>query len=103
MVLVQVTAASMRWSQQHPHAVDLRSARATPAPPTAMIGYSARLALSTTVTGLLFSGIAQLDDARVPLLLAVPMLAWSGWRLLRVQRRWCDPAQRAVVVLTVTA
>lgn len=103
VVLVQVTAASMRWSQQHPHAVDLRSARATPAPPTAMIGYSARLALSTTVTGLLFSGIAQLDDARVPLLLAVPMLAWSGWRLLRVQRRWCDPAQRAVVVLTVTA
>ncbi|MBZ5735400.1 hypothetical protein K8Z61_12920 [Nocardioides sp. TRM66260-LWL] len=103
VVLVQVTGASMRWSQQHPYAVDLRSARATPAPPTAMVGYSARLALATTVTGLVFSGLAQIDDWRIAPLLAVPMLAWSAVRLLRTRERWCDPVRRSAVVLAVTA
>ena len=44
VVLLQVVGASMRWSLAHPYPVDLRSARATPAPPAAMVGYSARLA-----------------------------------------------------------
>ena len=83
VVTVQVVGASMRWSDQRPYAVDLRSARATPAPPVMMVGYSARLALSTTFTGLLFSALARLPDPTISLLVAVPCLAWSTMRLLR--------------------
>ena len=60
VVSAQVVAASMRWSIARPFSVDLRSARATPAPPVVMAGYSARLALATTMTGLVFSGLAEL-------------------------------------------
>ena len=56
----------MRWSIARPFAVDLRSARATPAPPVVMAGYSARLAVVTTMTGLVFSGLAELRDRGTP-------------------------------------
>ncbi len=101
VVVVQVIAAGMRWSIARPFAVDLRSARATPAPPVVMAGYSARLAVSTTFTGLAFSGLAELSDARYALSAAVVFLCWSGWRLRRATRRWDDPVVRARVVATV--
>ncbi len=50
VVTAQVVSAAMRWSLRRPFAVDLRSARATPAPPVVMVGYSAQLAISTTLT-----------------------------------------------------
>ena len=103
VVTVQVVGAAMRWSLAHPYAVDLRSARATPAPPLMMVGYSSRLALSTTMTGLVFSGLARLDAPVLPLLLAVPFLCWSGARLVRTHERWTDPVQRARVVVTAAA
>ncbi|MGH3347824.1 MAG: hypothetical protein ACRDO4_12660, partial [Nocardioides sp.] len=103
VVTVQVVGASMRWSDQRPYSVDLRSARATPAPPVMMVGYSARLALSTTFTGLLFSGLSRVPDPTVSLLVAVPFLAWSTMRLLRTRRRWIDPVERARIVTTVAA
>ena len=103
VICLQVVGAAMRWSGAHPYAVDLRSARATPAPPMAMVGYSARLALSTTVTGLVFSGLARSDDWRLPVLVAVPFVCWSATRLLRARRRWVDPVERARIVLAVTA
>ena len=78
VVAVQVVAAGMRWSIARPFAVDLRSARATPAPPVVMAGYSARLAVATTFTGLIFSGLAELDDARYALSAAVVFLCWSA-------------------------
>ena len=77
VVTVQVVGASMRWSDQKPYAVDLRSARATPAPPIMMVNYSARLALVTTLTGLMFSGLSRLSDPSVSVLVAVVCLAWS--------------------------
>ena len=103
VVTVQVVGAAMRWSLAHPYAVDLRSARATPAPPLMMVGYSSRLALSTTMTGLGFSGLARLEAPGLPLLLAVPFLCWSGARLARAHERWTDPVQRARVVVTAAA
>ena len=103
VVLVQVVGAALRWSGRRPFAVDLRSARATPAPPLMMVGYSARLAVSTTLTGLVFSGLAQVPDPRVAVLVAVPFLGWSSWRLVRTRRRWLDPADRARVVTVVAA
>ncbi len=101
VVTVQVVAAAMRWSAARPYAVDLRSSRATPAPPGMMVGYSARLAISTTVTGLFFAAMSRADQWQLSLLVAVPMLAWSGTRLLRTRRGWDDPPTRARIVTTV--
>ncbi len=103
VVTLQVLAAALRWSAQRPFPVDMRSARATPAPPVVMVGYSARLALSTTFTGLLFSTLSRFSDWRLPLLFAIPLLAWSGYRFLRTARRWQDPVARSRVVMAVAA
>ena len=103
VVLLQVVGASMRWSQAHPYPVDLRSARATPAPPAAMVGYSARLAVSTTFTSLIFSGCAKVPDWRLSVVLAIPCLLWSGVRFARTARRWQDPVARALVITTTAA
>lgn len=103
VVLLQVVGASLRWSLIHPYPVDLRSARATPAPPAAMVGYSARLAICTTFTGLIFSGCARVPDWRLSLLVAIPCVLWSGVRLARTERRWLDPVVRARVVTTTAA
>ncbi len=101
VVALQVVGAGMRWSIARPFAVDLRSARATPAPPVVMVGYSARLALSTTVTGLVFSGLATFGSIGTCVAVAAVMLLWSAWRLERSAQRWDDPVTRARVVATV--
>ncbi len=101
VVSVQVVAASMRWSIARPFSVDLRGARATPAPPVVMVGYSARLAMVTTVTGLIFSGLATVDDVRYSVAMAVVLLIWSTWRLERASQRWQDPVARSRVIATV--
>jgi len=103
VVHVQVVAAGLRWSIKHPYPVDLRSARATPAPPAAMVGYSARLATSTTITSLFFSGTAHVPDWRLSLFVALPCLVWSGLRVARARDRWADAGVRARVVSTVAA
>jgi len=103
VVAIQVVSASMRWSITRPFSVDLRSARATPAPPVVMAGYSARLALATTVTGLIFSGLAQVDDVRYVVGVAIVFLLWSSWRLERSAERWEDPVTRSRVVSVVAA
>lgn len=101
VVTVQVVGAAMRWSARRPYAVDLRSARATPAPPLAMVGYSTRLALSTTLTGLVFSGLARVPAWEVSVLVAVPFVCWSLSRLVRTRALWVEPVSRARVVMTV--
>jgi hypothetical protein len=103
VVTLQVVGGAMRWSSQRPYAVDLRSARATPAPPAVMVGYSARLAVSTTVTGLVFSVTARVPSWEVPVLVAVPFVCWSAARLLRTRARWLDDVSRARVIAAVAA
>jgi hypothetical protein len=103
VVLMQVVGASLRWSLAHPYPANLRSARATPAPPAAMVGYSARLATSTTFTSLFFSGCAHVPDWRLSVVVAIPCLLWSGFRLARTRRRWQDPVARAIVMTTTAA
>jgi len=103
VVALQVVSLSMRWSVRQPYAVDLRSARATPAPPLAMVGYSGRLAVSTTLTGLVFSAVAELSDWWLPLLVAVPYVSIAGIRLIRTREGWLDPVVRSRVVATVAA
>ena len=101
VVATQVVATSMRWSVERPFAIDMRSARATPAPPVVMAGYSARLALKTTVVGMVFSGTAVADSWVVPAVVAVPLLAWSAWRVMRTASLWAVPETRARVVSVV--
>jgi hypothetical protein len=103
VVLLQVVGASMRWSLLHPFPVDMRSARATPAPPATMVGYSARLAVCTTFTGLFFSACSKVPDWRLSVLVAIPCVLWSGARFVRTARRWEDPMLRARVVTTTAA
>jgi hypothetical protein len=103
VVTLQVVGGALRWSLKHPYPVDLRSARATPAPPAAMVGYSSRLATCTTFTGLTFSGCAHVPDWRLSLLVAIPCVMWSATRLVVTRRRWEDPVVRARVVSTVAA
>ncbi len=101
VVVLQVVSSAMRWSSRRPFAVDLRSARATPAPPLVMVGYSTKLAVTTTVTSLIFSGLAQVPHPELSLLVAAPFVLWSLVRLLHARDSWTDPAQRALVVTSV--
>jgi len=101
LVTLQVVGGALRWSQLRPYAVDLRSARATPAPPLAMLGYSTRLAVTTTFTSVVFQLLARTDAWAAPLLLAAALGCWSGLRLLRTRDAWVDPVVRARVVTTV--
>jgi hypothetical protein len=101
VVSAQVVATAMRWSVERPFSVDMRSARATPAPPVVMAGYSARLALKTSLTGLVFSGTALAPDWRLPAAVAVPLLCWSCWRLVRTENLWTVPEVRARVISVV--
>ena len=102
VLCLQVVATSLRWSVRSPYAVDLRSSRATPAPPLVMVGYSWRLALSTTFTGLLF-GAASYAVWPVSLVMTVPFLLWSGIKLWRTSTRWADPVERSRVIATVAS
>jgi hypothetical protein len=101
VVAGQVVSASMRWSVRRPFSVDMRSARATPAPPVVMVGYSTRLALGTTFVGLAFSGLASLPDWHFTAMVAVLLILVSAYRITRTARRWEDPHVRARVVVTV--
>ena len=103
VVVLQVVSAAMRWSSRRPFAVDMRSARATPAPPAVMVGYSTKLAVTTTLTSLIFSGLARVPHPEVSILVALPFLVWSLVRLLHARDTWADPFQRARVVTTVAA
>lgn len=103
VVVGQALSAALRWSAARPHAVDLRSARATPAPPLVMVGYSLRLAVATTLTGLLFSGLAAVGRLDWLVAAALPFLLVSGLRVARAARRWTDPVARSGVVAVVAA
>jgi hypothetical protein len=102
VVSLQVVATALRWSVRRPFPVDLRSARATPAPPLVMVGYSTRLALTTTTTGLLFAAASR-APWQWPVLLALPFLLYSGFRLARTAGQWADPEVRSRVVATVAS
>lgn len=102
VVVLQVVSGSMRWSVRRPFSVDLRSARATPAPPMVMVGYSARLAFSTTMVGIFFSVLARVSW-EWSVLCAVPMLLFSAWRIVRTSGAWTEPETRCRVVSTVAA
>ena len=99
---MQVVAASMQWSGARPFAVDLRSARATPAPPALMVAYSARLALATTLTGVLISTGAFLGSWSFPVVLGLPFVLFAARRWVAARDAWLDRDSRIDVVMTVS-
>lgn len=101
VVTLQVVSGALRWSVRRPFSVDMRSARATPAPPLTMVAYSSRLALVTTFSGILFVGTSQAPTWHWSVLVAIPLLAVSGVRLVRTSRTWDEPDARCRVVATV--
>jgi hypothetical protein len=103
VVSVQVVARSMQWSVRRPYAMDLRSARGTPAPPFAMLAYSSWLAMSSTMTGLVFAVASHAHDPTLPIVLSMPFLIAAVRRILITAREWADPDIRARVVATVSA
>lgn len=99
----RVVATCMRLSLERPHRALLLGTRDTPAPPGAMAAYSVRLAVSTTLVGVLFSTASHAGDWRVPAALVVPFVLFSARRLLGSRRLWMDPALRSRVVATVSS
>ena len=93
----------MRLSVTRPHKAELDGPRETPAPPGAMAAYSVRLAVSSTLTGLLFAGLAGLQGWVWPVAVAVPLCLLSLRRLVATARIWSSPVPRSVVTATVAA
>lgn len=102
VVSLRVVASSLRWSVRRPFGVDLRRARATPAPPAVMVGYSARLSVMATLTGLLFSTLGQVAPWTWSVGAGAVLGLTSLASLRRTVRRWETPAVRARVVATVS-
>jgi hypothetical protein len=103
VVTLLVVARSMQWSVRRPYAMDLRSARGTPAPPFAMLSYSAWLAFSSTMTGMVFALAARAPGPGWSVVLALPFVIAAARRLVITAGEWSDPVIRARVIATVSA
>ncbi len=97
-----VLARCAVWSVHRPYAAGLRESRDQPAPPAAMAGYAARLAVSTTLLGLVFSGLAAIGSVTAVLLVAVGTLLVAVRSVLAVMRQWDDLTIRSAVLATVS-
>lgn len=101
--VLRVVAVCMDLSIRRPFRADLLGPRDTPAPPGVMAAYSARLALSTTLTAVLFSALSQLFRWQWSVALAVVMVLFAARRLIRSSQRWNDDAVRSRVITVVAA
>lgn len=99
----QVLGRCARWSLQRPYPAALRGARDQPAPPAAMAGYSARLAVGTTVTGLLMAGCARADLPALAVAISAAVTCWSARHVVAAMRGWDDDTIRSRVVAAVSA
>jgi len=100
VAITHVVASCMTSSVRTPYAADLGDARATPAPPLAMLSHSARLAGATTLIGLVFDGTAH-APVSWSVLVALPLILFSCWRFVRIASLWRDPVVRSRVLTTV--
>lgn len=96
-----VAATCIKLSIARPHRADLRGARDTPAPPGSMAVYSARLATSTTLIGMLISAGAYSGVWQLSVLLGLPIALLAVRSLLRSVGSFEVPTVRAKVVQTV--
>ena len=103
VVSLQVVARSMHWSVRRPFAMDLKSSRGTPAPPSAMVLYSAYLALTSTLTGMVFTVTAQATSPIWAALWGLPFAIAAIRRIVLTAGEWARPEIRSWVVATVSA
>ena len=68
-----------------------------------MVGYSARLAVAATLTGLVFSVVGRLFPWWYSVVLAVVLCATSVFSLWWTGRLWERPSVRSRVVETVAS
>lgn len=101
--VLRVVATCMELSVRRPYRADLRGPRETPAPPGVMAAYSVRLALSTTLVGIVLSGLAGVADWWWPAAVATPLCLLGIRRLLAAARAFTDPVVRSRVVTTVAS
>ena len=99
----QVVSRSMDWAVRRPYAADLRGVRATPAPPAVMAGYSARLAITTTLTGIAYGACGLAGRIDLALLLTMAMSLFIARRIVATVRRWDIADIRSRVVATVAS
>ena len=93
----------MHWSVRRPFAMDLKSSRGTPAPPSAMVLYSAYLALTSTLTGMVFTVTAQATSPIWAALWGLPFAIAAIRRIVLTAGEWARPEIRSWVVATVSA
>ena len=98
-----VVALSMSASLKRPHRAELHGPRDAVAPPGALAAASVRLAVPTSVVGMVIATSSEAGVVWLPLLLAVPPSLLAVLSLLRSARRFADPVQRARVVYAVAA
>ena len=103
VVCLQVVARSMHWSVRRPFAMDLRSSRGTPAPPSVMVVYSSYLALTSTLTGMVFTVTAQTGEPIWAFAWALPFAIAAVRRIVLTAGDWARPEVRSWVVATVAA
>lgn len=96
-----VVASCLRSSVVHPHRAEMRGPRDTPAPPGAMAAHSARLAVQTTLVGLLMTAVSLTREAAAPLLLGLAIVLLTGISVRRSLALYANPAIRANVATTV--
>jgi hypothetical protein len=89
------------WSVHRPYAAGLREARDQPAPPGAMAGYAARLAMGTTLLGIVFVWLAGIGSVQATLLITTGALLVVARRLIVVARQWQDPDVRSRVLCVI--
>jgi hypothetical protein len=99
---IHVTSHCLRWSVRNPHAATLRSERDQPAPPAAMAGYAARLAVGTTGMGLVLGVLGQIDIPAASVTFGLMIILLAARRVLRTLRLWEDPDVRGRVLATVS-
>lgn len=100
VVMARVLASTLRWSVRHPHAADLGSPRAQPAPAGTMLADTLRLTVHAIAYGVLFSALGAAPWWWPTL--ATPVLLVPSWlSLRRTARLWDDAGVRAHVVRTV--
>jgi hypothetical protein len=99
---IVVVAIGMRSSLRHPHRAELEGPRDTPATPGVMAAQSIRFATVTTLTSLYFAGLSVAGDWWLPLVGAVPVVAFVMLHLRESARAWEHPHVRAFVVTTVS-
>ncbi|GAA1908437.1 hypothetical protein [Lapillicoccus jejuensis] len=100
VVAARILASTLRWSVRHPHAADLGSPRAQPAPAGTLLADTLRLTAHALAYGVLFCALAVAPWWWAALA-AVVLLVPSVLSLRRTARLWDDPVVRAGVVRTV--